>query len=168
MASGSDLENQLRSYASAAKWPDAALSTCFAWLRPKDLPIPSRLVSDGCVLSWAASHQAWCEQLQSQSTWPQDYNKTVDTQVTTAMAMAVGNARRHIGEGPDDYPIAEPEIRHIISTWDASHATTPDLLTRAAFLSEPSEWSGASWSLQRLMGPGCLACRPFVWRWRCM
>ena len=165
-ASGRNLEDEIRDCTNGAAWPDAALSTCFRWLRPTDPPIPSRFIIDGHIQSLEVSHSAWCERLRAQSTWHHDYNKQVDVQVKQASAWVVANATVHIGKGPDDYPVTEPETRHVISTWDPSRATTPDLLTRAAFLADPSDWSCVCWSIQRLVGPGCLACRPAIWRWR--
>ena len=52
----------------------------------------------------------------------------------------------------------------VIDKWDKSLATTPDLIPRIAFLLRNREWDVCCLFLLRLLGPGCLAIKPDLWR----
>ena len=56
----------------------------------------------------------------------------------------------------------------VLGEWSRSTATNPDLLPRSVMLMGVADFDSVIWLLQRLLGAGCLALRPHLWRTRIM
>lgn len=80
----------------------------------------------------------------------------------------MGRAWTHRGTGVFDGDVLSEELSAIAKDWDGSDATTPDLLPRLVFELGCASWDAVVLAVMRLLGPGVLAARPMLWRYRCM
>ena len=109
-------------------------------LRPPSLQPPMTLVTNGETMSQEESHAAWCLQVVEQGHWPGAFDSSHDKQVTELLARFKGQARAHGGEGSYDFPITPEESKRTYKAWDATTATTPDLIPRCVFRTSSPRW----------------------------
>ena len=148
--------------------PQPVVNTCLRWLKPV-LPFPPlQLVdrSSGEALSAADSHQQWLLAIREQFEIPAGWDDVFHQQVERKAAGILGMERRAIGADAADAPVSQVDWVRGTSFWNPSRAVTPDLLPRCVFELAGVMWTSSAWLCMRLCGPGCLAIRPEVWRWK--
>jgi hypothetical protein len=153
---------------SAGEVPRNLVNLCYKWMQPAKVSPPERLAADGATLSASQSHDMWCQQVVGQRTWPNDFDLDWHKEVEENVKKAAGRSWSNRGRGVFDWDVDATEVSAIIRSWDRSDATTPDLVPRAVFKLGCAPLDGAVLQLMRLLGPGVLALKPMVWRYRCM
>ena len=116
----------------------------------------------------AESHEKWCEQVAVQRRWPHPYDMAWHDILESNDSMALGRSWANRGKGFADGDVGAAEVAWIVKEWDKSDATTPDLVPRAVLKLKCVELDAVVVVLMRLLGPGALATRPYLWRFRCM
>ena len=159
------LAYQLRELHAAKAVPSAILNKCFKWLRASKPEPARRMVVNGQLASAGGTHQGWCAQLHAQSESGGAGDPAYEEYILGYSRHWLPKARRARGSGVHDYDLLQAEVARHVHEWDTSVAVPPDLLPRAAFQCGYKPWDTAVWLLQRLVGPGGLAVRPWLWRW---
>jgi hypothetical protein len=59
-------------------------------------------------------------------------------------------------------------VTSLLQQWGASDASTPDLVPRAVLKMGHTAFDRVVWLSQAIVGPGCFAARPCLWRARLM
>ena len=137
------------------------------WLKPALPHPPLHLESpSNNSLSQQESHACWLTAIRSQFQTTAHQDTVFANQVNRAASGVQGTSRNSIGLGSADGPLTEVDWRVAANSWDESCAITPDLLPRCIFKLFTGTWSTVAWLCMRLCGPGCLAVRPEVWRWK--
>ena len=142
----------------------ALLHKCLAWLKKED-PQPERCMYVGeRRLSETETHAGWCAQLQNQSVWDGQVDEDLAARTKRCRVSYVAQARAKRGRGGSDRPVLQPEVDRLVQGWDDSGTIPSDLVPRAPCKCGALKWDKLLWQLMRLLGPGGLAVRPYLWR----
>ena len=162
------LLSRIAAAAQAGLAPRALLHKCHRWLKPADPKPPQRLLVNGVLADETGTHKAWCEQVESQRAWPHPWDMQYDAEVRTKVKSMLGTAWKKRGSGLFDSLVDQSEVQRVLSEWDSSSATNPDFFPRSALKMGLDKCDRMVWLSQRLVGTGCLALRPCLWRARLM
>ena len=144
--------------------PRSLTNRCFRILKPASpSPLPC-IIKNGALLTGEDVHREWCKTFLGQSEWPFPWDVGFDASVKASCQLENPRAWANRGHGVFDAPVLQSEVSLIMGKWAKSFATTPDLVPRTAFTTCNQEWDVCCFLLLRLLGPGCLAIKPDLWR----
>ena len=112
------------------------------------------------LASVSETHKAWCEQVVGQRAWVNPWDAQFDAKVNSDVASIMGRAWACRGKGRFDSDVTKIEIDEAVASWDASNATTPDLIPRCVFRMGHDMWDKIVRYTMAIVGPGRLAISP--------
>ena len=146
--------------------PSLALNV-YRFLRSAKPSPKAQMIIDDRLASTEETNQGWLAQLSALKHDDVHMGSSL-LQARQLRAQYLAKSLHFIGRGTWDEPVIELEVTSCIQNWKQSCATTADLLPRSCFVCGSSAWVKLIWNMVKITGPGCLACRPVLWREACL